>query len=95
MKKDPAMKMKKAPTKMGHKSATKMKKTPAKLTAAQKKLPVELQKIIAKKEGEKKTIAKMKKSMATMKKSMAMMMKRSAATLKKETALKMKMKKKK
>ena len=95
MKKDPAMKMKKAPAKMGHKSATKMKKAPAKLTKAQEKLPAELKAIIKKKEGDKAAMAKMKKSMVKLKKSMAMMMKRSAATLKKETALKMKMKKKK
>ena len=84
MKKDPAMKMKKAPAKM--------KKAPVKITAKQKaNLPANLVKEIKAKEA---SGMKMKKAAMKLKKESAMMLKKSAMMLKKAAAMKMKMKKK-
>ena len=68
-----------------------MKKSAAKLTEAQKKLPAKLQAIIKKKED---SAAKMKKAAMKLKKDSMAMMKKSAMEMKKVSVMKMKMKKK-
>jgi len=67
-----------------------MKKSAAKLTEAQKKLPAKLQAIIKKKED---SAAKMKKSAMKMKKDSMAMLKKSAMEMKKAAAMKLKYKK--
>ena len=97
MKKQAAMKMKKAPTKMmgmmgafTSASVGARKKSPAKkpLVGKQKNLPEALKKKILD------SPAKMKKAAMKLKKESAMMLKKSAMKMKKATAMKMKMKKK-
>ena len=88
MKKKSSMQMKKAPTKMGHKSAAKKKIT----IDTSKTKRANMIETIAKNDGalmmKKGSMATLKKSMATLKKSMAQLMKdeKSAAKLKKQGA---------
>ena len=87
MKKDPAMKMKKAPVKMAKKSPA---KKPSDLEVGNRKnLPADLKASIAAAKMKKESMATLKKSMATLKKSMAALKKEEKSAMMMKSMAKM------